>query len=66
MAPDIVVPAQPDSDDPVVCEMHTRVGSIIRRRVCQRESEAERQEEDTRTTMRNMRRWGTIRERTPM
>lgn len=66
IAPDIVVPSQPESDDPVVCEMHAYTGSMLRRRVCRRESEIERQEEDTQFRLRNMRRWGHIRERSPM
>lgn len=66
VGPDIVVPAQPESDDPFVCEFHAYTGSILRRRVCRRESEIERQEEDTQFRLRNMRRWGHIRERSPM
>lgn len=66
VAPDLVVPAQPEPDDPVVCEMHATVGSILRQRVCRRQSDIARQEEDTRQRLHNMRRWGPIRERTPM
>ena len=66
VGPDIVVEGQSATDDPVVCEMQVRTGSIVRRRVCRAQSEIEREQEDSQFRLRNMRRWGHIRERTVM
>ena len=66
VGPDIVVEAQPETDDPVVCEMQVTTGSIVRRRVCRAQSEIEREQEDSQFRLHNMRRWGRIRERSPM
>lgn len=66
VGPDIVVEAPPETDDPVVCEMQVRTGSIVRRRVCRQQSDIEREQRDSEFRLRNMRKWGHIREMTPM
>ncbi len=66
VGPDIVVEAPPEVDDPIVCETQVRTGSIVRRRVCRAQSEIEREQRDSEFRLRNMRKWGHIREMTVM